>query len=251
MPRSPLVISHRTQAGTMPENTLAGVDAALEAGVDGIEIDVRATSDGVVVLTHDETLERVAGDARAVADLTYEELREVSLLPAHGISGQHVPTLAEVFERVAGRAIVIVEVKQSGIHELVATEVRRAEAAGCTWIWAFDPAVGRECRRVLPEVPASLLVGPGSLERFGFPDTPIEIAVREGFAAVSWHHGLADASSVDAARHRGLASYCWTPDEPEDIARVIEAGVDGVCSNFPDRVQSTLTGLTKEARNDG
>lgn len=251
MARSPLVISHRTQAGTMPENTLAGVDAALEAGVDAIEIDVRATSDGVVVLIHDETLERVAGEPRAIADLTSQELREVPLLPAHGVTGQGVPTLAEVFERVAGRAIVVVEVKQSGIHELVAAEVRRAEAAEWTWIWAFDPAVARECRRVLPEVPASLLVGPGSLVRFGFPDTPVEIAVREGFAGVSWHHSLADASMVDAARRRGLTNYCWTPDAPEDIARVIEAGVGGVCSNFPDRVQSALAGLTKEARNDG
>jgi glycerophosphoryl diester phosphodiesterase len=235
----------------MPENTLAGVDAALKAAVDAIEIDVRATSDGVVVLTHDETLERVAGDARAVAELTAEELRGVALLPAHGVAGQYVPTLAEVFELVAGQAIVVVEVKQRGIHDLVAAEVRRAEAAPWTWLWTFDPTVARECRRVLPEVPASLLVAPGSLERCGFRDTPIEMAVREGFAAVSWHHTLVDASTVDAARRRGLASYCWTPNAPEDIARVIEAGVDGVCSNFPDRVQSALAGLTKETRNDG
>ena len=53
MARRPLVVSHRTQAGTMPENTLAGIDAALAIGVDGIELDVRATSDGVVVLSHD------------------------------------------------------------------------------------------------------------------------------------------------------------------------------------------------------
>lgn len=251
MSRPPLVISHRTQAGTMPENTLAGIDAALAAGVDAIEIDVQTTSDGVVVLMHDDTLERVAGDPRAVTDLTYAELQEIPLLPAHDVIGQHVPTLAEVFERIAGRAILAVEVKQSGIHDTVAEVVRAAEATEWTWIWAFDPAVGRECRRVLPEVPVSLNVAPTSLGRFGFPDTPIEIAVREGFAAVSWYYVVVRASKVDAARRRGLATYCWTPDEPEDIARVIEAGVDGVCSNFPDRVQTALAGLTKELRNDG
>ncbi|MCK9496591.1 MAG: hypothetical protein M0R75_13995 [Dehalococcoidia bacterium] len=226
----------------MPENTLAGVDAAIEAGADGIELDVRATSDGAVVLLHDETLERTAGDPRPISSLTLAELREVRLRPAHGVPEQPVPTLAEVFARVAGRAIVVVEVKQPGIHDLVATEVRQAEAAAWTWIWAFDPGVGRACRGALPEVPVSLNTAPGVLARSGYPDTPIEIAVQEGFAAVSWDHRAVDASTVDAVRRRGLATYCWTPDTPEDIARVIEAGVDGVCSNFPDRVQATLAG---------
>lgn len=224
----------------MPENTLAGVDAALEAGMDGIELDVRATSDGVVVLMHDETLERTAGDPRAVAALTYADLREVRLAPAHGIGDPRVPSLAEVFERVAGRAIVIVEVKQEGIEELVATSVRHAEAMPWTWIWAFDPSVGQACRRVLPEVPVSLNTGPGTLGRLGYPDTPMDIAVESGFAGVSWNHALVHAPLVATARRRGLATYCWTPDTPEEIRGVIEAGVDGVCSNFPDRVRSAL-----------
>ena len=243
----PLVISHRTQAGTMPENTLAGIDAALEAGVDAIEIDVRATSDGAVVLLHDETLERVTGDTRAVSTLTLAELREARLLPFGDSAPQPIPSLAEVFERVAGRAIVVVEVKQAGIHDLVATEVRRAAAADWTWIWAFDPEVGRACRRALPEVPTSLLVAAGTLQRFGHADTPIELAVEAGFAGVSWHHTLVEPSTVARARRRGLATYCWTPNTPEEIGRVIEAGVDGVCSNFPDRVQAALAGLTTEA----
>lgn len=243
MARLPLVISHRTQAGTMPENTLAGVDAALAAGVDGIELDVRATADGVVVLAHAETLERVAGLPARVSDLTLGELREVVLRPAHGVAGQHVPRLAEVFERVAGSAIVIVEVKQAGIHDLVAEDVRRAGSSGWTWIWAFDPAVGRACRKALPEVPVSLNVSPGSLERLGYAHRPIELAVTEGFAAVSWNHAALDASLVETARRRGLGTYCWTPNTPEEIRRVVEAGVDGVCSDFPDRVRDVCAAL--------
>ncbi len=243
MARRPLVISHRTQAGTMPENTLAGIDAALDTGVDGIELDVRATADGVVVLLHDEKLERVAGDPRAVTDLGFDELRKVELHASHGVGGQHVPALAEVFERVAGRAIVIVEVKQPEIHELVAAEVRRFEAAPWTWIWTFDPGVGEACRRVLPEVPVALNNTSGALERLGYPETPIEIAVDAGFAAVSWNHRGLDARRVDQARRRGLSVYCWTPDSPEDIERVIEADVDAVCSDFPDRVRAALVRL--------
>lgn len=240
MPYRPLVISHRTQAGTMPENTLAGIDAALAMGVDGIEIDVRATSDGVVLLSHDATLERVAGDPRAVSDLTHAELREVTVLPAHGVEGERVPTLAEAYERIAGRAILVVEVKQEGIHELVAAEVRRAQAEASTWIWAFDPGVANACRRVIPQVPTSLLHAPGTLERFGHPETPIEIAVEAGFAAISWAHASLDAARVAEAKRRGLAVYSWTVNGVADIARIVDAGADGICSDFPDRVQAAL-----------
>lgn len=242
MARRPLVVSHRTQAGTMPENTLAGIDAALAMGVDGIELDVRATSDGVVVLSHDETLQRVAGDPRAISDLAFDELRRVELNAAHGVRGQHVPTLVEVYERVAGRAIVIVEIKQPEIHELVAAEVRRFEAAPWTWIWTFHPGVGEECRRVLPEVPVALNNAPGVLERLGYPETPVEIAVESGFAAVSWNHLAATPERVRGARRRGLSVYCWTPNTPDEIGHVIEADVDAVCSDFPDRVQAVIAG---------
>ncbi len=230
----------------MPENTLAGIDAAIEAGVDAIEIDVRATSDGAVVLLHDETLARVAGDPRPISAVTLAELREVRLAPFGETPPQPIPTLAEVFERIAGRAIVVVEVKQAGIHDLVAADVRSAGCAEWTWIWAFDPAVGTACRQSLPEVPVSLLTAAGTLERFGHADTPIELAVEAGFAGVSWHHTLVEPSTVQHARRRGLATYCWTPNTPEEIGRVVEAGVDGVCSNFPDRVQAALGGLTTE-----
>jgi len=240
MARLPLVISHRTQGGTMPENTIVGLEAALAAGADGIEIDVRATSDGVVVLLHDETLERTTGDARAVSSVTFEELGAVRTLPLHGVGPQAVPTLAEVLAAVAGRAILVIEIKQAGIEEEIASVVREADAAGWCWIWTFNPEVGIACRRVMPEVPVGLNTAPGVLPRYGFEDDPVGVCVREGFAAVSWNHKTVDAELVRAGQVRGLATYCWTVDEPEDIERVLRAGVDAICTDFPDRVQAVI-----------
>lgn len=241
MAHLPLVISHRTQGGTMPENTIVGVEAAIAAGADGIEIDVRATADGVVVLHHDATLERTTGDPREVSAVTLDDLQAVRVQPLHQVrEPQPVPTLAEALHTIGGRAILVIEIKQAGIEAQVASVVREANAEGWCWIWTFDPGVGIACRQVMPDVPVGLNTAPGILERFGYPDEPIAICVRHGFAAVSWNHRSVDEALVTRAQRRGLATYCWTVDEPEDIRRVAEAGVDAICTDFPDRVDAVL-----------
>ncbi|MBM4410744.1 MAG: glycerophosphodiester phosphodiesterase [Chloroflexi bacterium] len=236
----PLVISHRTNMGTMPENTLTGIDAALADGVDGVEVDVRATRDGRVVLLHDATLDRTAGDPRVLVDVRAEELALVRTRPIHGVGPQPVPSLAEALDHVGGRAILVIEVKQRGIHEAVAAEVRAAAAAVWCWVWAFDPEVGIACRAALPEVPVGLNLARGSLERYGYASDPLALAVRHGFAALSMSCDLVDEASVRAAHRRGLAAYTWTVDEPAEIVRVQEAGVDAICSNFPPRVAAAI-----------
>jgi glycerophosphoryl diester phosphodiesterase len=226
--------------GTMPENTLAGIDAAIADGADGVEIDVRATSDGRVVLLHDATLERTTGDPRVLVDVSAEELATVRTRPIHGVSAQPVPSLAEALDRVGGRAILVIEVKQRGIQEAVAAEVRAAAAAQWCWIWAFDPEVAIACRAALPEVPVGLNLQPGSLERYGYTGDAVPLAVRQGFAALSMSHDLVDEARVRLLHRRGLAAYTWTVDEASDLARVRDAGVDAICSNFPPRVHAAI-----------
>lgn len=232
----PLVLSHRTNMGTMPENTLAGVDAAIRDGADGVEIDVRCTADRAVVLLHDDTLERTTGDARTLAHLTSSELSAVRVTPTrdHAMP-EPVPTLDAVLERMAGHGTLVIEVKDEGIEDAIASVVRRNDAASRCWLWAFDPAVAAACREALPEVPVALLAAGTSPERYGYHE-PIEAAAAAAFAAVSLHHSLVDRAMVDAAHARGLRVYTWTVNEPEDIRRVAEAGVDAICGDFPRRI---------------
>lgn len=228
---TPIVISHRTNMGTMPENTLAGVDQAILEGAAGVEIDVRATRDGEIVLLHDASLERTTGDPRDLADVTLEELSAVRVSPLHAYAEpQPVPTLAQTLERIDGRAILVIEIKQPGVEAAVARIVRAAGATERCWIWAFDPAVCVASRRELPEVPVALNVGPGSGERFGF-DSYLEFAERERLAAVSLAHAMVDADEVARAHERGLAVYTWTVNEPADIERVRDASVDAICGD--------------------
>ncbi|MFN8638633.1 MAG: glycerophosphodiester phosphodiesterase family protein [Dehalococcoidia bacterium] len=148
----PLVISHRTNMGTRPENSLEGIAAALEDGVDAIEVDVRASRDGVAMLLHDASLARTHGDAHALAALTAGEARALG-----------VPTLADALAAVAGRATLCIELKERGLEVAVARDVRSASAAAWCWTWAFDPSVASACREVLPEAPAALNVSARSM----------------------------------------------------------------------------------------
>jgi glycerophosphoryl diester phosphodiesterase len=224
----PLVISHRTHMGTHPENSLAGIAAALAEGVDGIEIDVRASADGVPLLLHDATLARTHRDPRALATLTAAEARALG-----------VPALQEALLAISGRATLYIEVKERGLDEAVARAVRAADAAGWCWIWAFDPGAARECRAALPEVPVALNASPESPAYFGY-DSSIEECARSGFAAVSLDSRLVTAGLVQQAHTRGLLVFTWTVDEPAEIERVLAAGVDGVCGNFPPRIRAVI-----------
>jgi glycerophosphoryl diester phosphodiesterase len=231
--RRPLVISHRTNMGTMPENSLAGIQAALRDGVDGVEIDVRATADGVPVLLHDATIERTAGDPREVSDVTLAELREVRLHEAPaGRASERVPTLTEALAAVGGRAILVVEVKQAGIEEAVAREIQAADAERWCWIWAFDPAVADACRAVLPGVPVALNSGRDSGERYGY-GSAVQAALERGLRAVSLDHRLVDRERVEEAHRAGLHVYTWSVNEPGDVTRVLKAGVDAICGDDP------------------
>ena len=236
----PLVISHRTQMGTMPENTLAGIDAAFAGGADGVEIDVRATADGALVLLHDATLERTAGDDRTLAELTLEELRALELLDPFGDAGpQPIPTLDETLTCVDGRGLLVIELKEPGLEERVAAAVRAHRAVDWSWIWSFQPAVVQAARAALPEVPAWLTCSAASPAPLGDVD-PFEFAPRIGAAGVSVQHVQATPALMDRARRRGLLVATWTVNEPDDLARVRDAGVDAICGDFPDRTLSAL-----------
>ena len=237
----PFVISHRTQMGTMPENTLVGIDAAIEGGADGVEVDVRATSNGELVLLHDASLSRTTNDKRELSEVSLAELREVRVLDTHEAVGeQPVPTLAETLDRIDGRALFVIELKEAGLEERVASLVRSRDAAEWCWIWSFDPKVVAAARVALPEVPAWLTFSEESIERFEVGD-PFDTAPRLGAAGVSVRQTAVTAELVERARRRGLLTATWTVNEPESLVRVRDAGVDAICGDFPDRTLAVLS----------
>ena len=229
-----MVISHAACGGHAPENTLAGIRAALGFGVDGIEIDVQASGDGVPVLMHDLTVDRTTNGRGAVSEMSLAQLRELTA------GGELVPTLDEVLALTVGKALLVIEVKQPGVEQNIAEVVRAREALADAMVWSFFPEVLEAMRRVEPRLPSALLIGPsasGGLPKWG---RTRERSVSAGLQGVSMIHQAVTDEVARGCQWSGLGLYAWTPDSRKDIARLIELGIDGICTNFPDKAMELL-----------
>jgi glycerophosphoryl diester phosphodiesterase len=233
----PLVISHAACKGHAPENTLAGIRAALELGCDAIEIDVHTTADGVPVLLHDDTLDRTtdgAGDVRSVPLAEVQRLDAGARTFGGRFAGERVPTLAQTLELTRGRALLVIEIKQRAIERAVVDLVRRMGAADDVMVWSFQPQVVGRVRELAPEIPCGQLWS----ERDPDPVKLCAVALAQNAQAVCPNHTFITDALLRRALRRGLRVFTWTADEPAEIARLQGLGVDGICSNFPERVRA-------------
>ncbi|MFL5608453.1 MAG: glycerophosphodiester phosphodiesterase [Gemmatimonadaceae bacterium] len=196
-----------------PENTLPSFSLALEAGADGLELDVHATRDGVVVIHHDPALR----DGTVIADTTFAELRPHEVAP-----GVAVPTLAELCELVAGRAELCVEVKGAGIEQLVLDALSDYE--GPLAIHSFDHALIRRIRALDPNVRLGIL----------FDDAPTEVARQmeaTGATDVWPQWTLVEPALVAAVHAAGGRVIPWTVNDTRHARALAAIGVDALCGD--------------------
>ncbi len=222
----PLIISHAACVGPAPENTLAGIRAALQIGADAIEIDVQASADGVPVLMHDLTLDRTTNGSGDIASLTLEQLQALDA------GGEPVPTFAQALEMTRGRALLVAEIKRPGCERALAEVIRAAEAVADVMVWSFLPPALEAMRQAEPRVPSALLIAPQSM--VNWPSMQ-DLALRLDLQAVSVFHLNLDAGIIAQSRRRGLGIYAWTADTERDIQRLLDLGVDGIVTNYPER----------------
>jgi glycerophosphoryl diester phosphodiesterase len=226
----PELIAHRGVPREHPENSLPGFVRALALGVDGIELDVHVTRDGVPVVHHDAVLGRpgVGGplDGRAIATLTAAELAEHEL--ARGVG---VPTLAEVLAVVSGRATVYVEVKGAGAEASVAAAIAGRGAA--TPVHSFDHRVPARVRALSPATPAGVLLD-------GYLVDPVH-ALRAADARDCWPgRRWVDRPLVEAVHAAGGRVIVWTVNDPDEARALAQLGVDGICTDVPDAIGAAL-----------
>jgi glycerophosphoryl diester phosphodiesterase len=238
--RLPLVTSHAACKGHAPENTLAGIEAALRLGADAIEIDVHCTSDGVPVLLHDETVDRTTDGSGNVHEMTLEQVRALDAGARQFVpqfQGERVPLLADVIDLTKGRALLQIEIKQEGIEERVIDAVRDGDAIASCESHSFFPGVVKRMRELEPRMAAALLSGG---ERVVEWDEFFSFALSLGAQGVSVYGTWATPERVRQGQLRSLTFMVWTVDQERHIRRVIAAGVDSICTNFPDVVRREL-----------
>lgn len=223
----PLVFAHRGGSKIGPENTVAAFDRGLEAGADGLELDVHLSRDGVVVVHHDTLLDRTTRATGPIAHRTAAELGEAN-----------VPTLRAVLARYP-RIPIIIELKES-THALateVVSEVQHAGADEQVCLGSFSVAALRAARAAAPGIATSagrfevrmalyrswLHLSPGRVpyRAFQVPET-------------SGRTRVVSRRFVKLAHQAGLVVQVWTVDEPDDIRRLLDWGVDGIISDRPD-----------------
>ncbi|MEZ0166856.1 glycerophosphodiester phosphodiesterase [Kineococcus sp. LSe6-4] len=269
----PLVVAHRGSSASAPENTLAAFEAALRAGADLLELDVRLDGDGVPVVLHDETLDRTTDRSGAVADLPSSAVRaaDAGAWFSPAFAGQRVPTLREVVDLVAlhGSGGLLVEFKGTWSPAAVAGAVatlRTAGVAGRSVVQSFEVETVAALRDVAPDVRRALLVltpgsppAPGALgqslrdlahDPFTALSTPVGQARAEAGRAVAdlgvvavnpYVGGLVASPHVVAEYHAaGVATYPWTVDEPRLWADLLRHGVDGIITDDPGRLRGFL-----------
>ena len=232
----PLVISHAACAGHAPENTLAGIRAALEMGADAIEVDVQASADGVPVLMHDLTVDRATNGSGDLASLTLEQLQALDA------GGEPVPTFAQALELARGRrdrqgALLVAEIKRPGCEAALADVIRQADAIEDVMVWSFLPPALAAMRDAEPRLPGGLLITPGSMGEW---PSLRELALRLGLQAVSVFHLNVSAEVVAQAKRSGLTVYAWTANAESDIQRLLDLDVDGIVTNYPERALALL-----------
>lgn len=234
------LVGHRGQMkGPGPlENTVAAVEAALAAGADGVEVDVRLTADGVAVCLHDPDLLRVSGSPELVRRLTYDQLRRVPLL-----TGEVVPRLVEVVDAVRGRGLLVVEAKDdAGLPQRIAAPVvailRRAGLGGDVVLSSFSDRVLELARLIEPRLSRALVTGPRVPAIVG-----LRRAVAAGHCELHAHveSVLADHDVADRARRAGLRLRCWTVNAEVDARLLAVAGASGLLTDDPARIRSALT----------
>ncbi|MDO4899468.1 glycerophosphodiester phosphodiesterase [Actinomyces sp.] len=231
------VVAHRGGGGEVPENTWTAVEHVVELGLTWMETDLRATADGVVVLSHDADLARTAGDARHIRGLTWEELATVD-------AGDGRP-FVRLDEALAAHPQIRfnIDLKDSAVVQPALQTVREADALERVRFASFSARRLAVLRRQEPRAVTSLGVGDvAGLMLLS------EAAVPLPHSRWAWTNGRVDAVQVPISFHgvpvitrrfiaqahtAGLEVHVWTVDDPEQMRRLASRGVDAVITDRP------------------
>lgn len=228
--KEPLVIGHRGAMGHETENTLASIQKALDLGVDMIEIDVFDVASGDTVVFHDETLDRLSNASGKIEEWRYFELRKVVL-----DGGHRIPRLQDVLRLVNNKVRLNIELKGKGtvnrVNFITETYIKkRGWTLDNFLISSFHWDELREMREKNPNIPIAILTEDDPAEAITIAKELNAEAINPNFKKLTRENNL-------AIQEAGFKIYPWTVNEPQDILEMKRFGVDGIITNFPERVR--------------
>ncbi|WP_037317359.1 glycerophosphodiester phosphodiesterase family protein [Salegentibacter sp. Hel_I_6] len=224
-----LKIGHRGAKAHLAENTLESIQKALDFGVDAIEIDVHRCKTGELVVIHDFTLDRTTNGSGEVAKKTLTELKVLKVEEKF-----EIPLLTEVLDLIEGKCTINIELK--GLNTASETsEIIKKYIAERNWkyenfiVSSFQKNELFQMRKLDENVPLGILSKASVTEA-------IELGKLLNASAIHPSLGIITRDNVKASHDARFKVNVWTVNEPEDISRMREFGVDGIISDFPDRL---------------
>lgn len=235
--------AHRGASGYCPENTMAAFLKAIQMGATGLETDVQMTKDRQLVLIHDETLNRTTGVDGLVKDYTLEELKQLDAGSWYheAYRGEKIPALEELLELARKHEIILnLELKNNiiqypEIEKLTADLVRTYGLTERVIISSFNHYSLVTLKKLAPELETAVLYMEGLYE-------PWEYARRIGASALHPYRFAVTKESVREAGARGISTRPFTVNEESGMRWMIEAGVAGIFTDYPDKLARLLEG---------
>jgi glycerophosphoryl diester phosphodiesterase len=225
-----LKIGHRGAAGYEPENTLVSFKKALELNIDAVELDVYKCKTGELVVIHDDKVDRTTNGKGYVFDKSFNDLR---LLNAG--NGEKIPLLNEVLDLIDNKIIVNIELKGEDtakpVSEIIKKYIKEKNWSEKSFIVSsFNHYELNKFKKMIPgiEIGACLT---------GIPINYAEFAEKAEAKFISLNMEFINKEFVKDAHKRGIKVFVWTVNDEDDIKRMMALGIDGIFSNFPDRLK--------------
>ena len=230
-------IAHRGASGRYPENTRLAFTKAIEAGADMVELDCQMSRDGHVVVFHDEQLRRTAGIRGALSSKTLDQLKtlDIGRWRKKSFAGERILTLEEVLDVLAGKVDLCLEIKNypkslPGIELKVLFILSHYDYLDRTIVASFDYRCLSRIRELAPEAAIGIIFG-SSVKQ-----DPLEAARQLAARSLHVQKKLATREFLAAAWEEGLDVHVWTVNELRDMEAFASMGVQGMISDFPDRL---------------
>lgn len=218
-------VGHRGAAGLEPENTLRSFHRAAREGADAVELDLRVSCDGHLIVMHDPTVDRTTDGTGLVSETTLSDLRNLDA----GL-GERTPTFEEVLE--ATDLPIHAELKEAPAVEPLAKLIWRLGVVERITAISFELETLRRVRASLPDLPVGLILS-------GAPAEGIEQAKSVDASVISFEAKYLGAGTVERCREAGLCTAAWTVNEAAQMRRIVGMGVEFVTTDRPD----LLTGI--------
>ncbi len=246
----PWIVAHRGGSRLAPENTLAAFERAAALGADAMEIDVRLTADGRVVVFHDEDTARLTGEPGTVEGRPLSSVQALDVAfsfstdggathPLRG-AGIRVPTFAEALARLPGmRFNVDAKTEDAALAEALAADVVAADAVDRVCVGSFFDAQAERLGRLLPDAARYLPQDAATCHVLNAKSGGQGAGCPKGYDLADLPHRLGvmtvvDRKVVDYFHARGMPVHVWTVDDEQEMRELLAIGVDGIVTDRPD-----------------